>query len=153
MTPARGAGDRQGRGELSPARLAHQPAALLGRAHPHHLLRCVVVPVPYEDLPVLLPDDAERMPTGESPLKYHQGPAHHLPAVWWPGAARDGHDGHLHVLLVVPLCHVSHYEGDVPLTREGRYWLPVDQYTGGIEHATMHPCTRFFTKAMLTWGW
>jgi leucyl-tRNA synthetase len=35
--------------------------------------KCGVVPVPYEDLPVLLPDDAEFRPTGESPLKYHEG--------------------------------------------------------------------------------
>ncbi len=35
--------------------------------------KCGTVPVPYEDLPVVLPDDAEFKPTGESPLKYHEG--------------------------------------------------------------------------------
>ena len=38
-----------------------------------HCKNCGTVPVPYEDLPVMLPDDAEFKPTGESPLKYHPG--------------------------------------------------------------------------------
>ncbi len=35
--------------------------------------RCGTVPVPEDQLPVLLPEDAEFLPTGESPLKYHSG--------------------------------------------------------------------------------
>jgi leucyl-tRNA synthetase len=43
---------------------------------------------------------------------------------------------------------------DIPFNpEEGAYWLPLDQYTGGIEHATMHLLyTRFFTKAMRDMG-
>ena len=46
---------------------------------------CGIVPVPYEELPVLLPDDVEFMPTGESPLKspgLSDGP---VPCVWRRG--------------------------------------------------------------------
>ena len=35
--------------------------------------QCGIVPVPYEDLPVVLPDDAEIPPTGENALKFHEG--------------------------------------------------------------------------------
>ncbi len=46
-----------------------------------------------------------------------------------------------------------HFDGGPFDPEEGAYWLPVDQYTGGIEHATMHLMyTRFFTKAMRDCG-
>ena len=113
------------------------------------------MPVPDEDLPVLLPEDVEFVPTGESPLKSHEG----------------------FVNAPCPICgRPSHRETDTMDTfmcsswyqyrylspdydegpfdpEEGEYWLPVDQYTGGIEHATMHLIyTRFFTRAMRKMG-
>ncbi len=118
--------------------------------------RCGVVPVPYEDLPVLLPDDAEFLPTGESPLRHHEGFLNTTcPACDGPATREtDTMDTFMcsswyHYAYISP-----YHEGDVPFDPEaGRYWLPVDQYTGGIEHATMHLLyTRFFTKAMRDLG-
>ncbi|MEA3406954.1 MAG: leucine--tRNA ligase, partial [Chloroflexota bacterium] len=117
---------------------------------------CGVVPVPYEDLPVRLPDDAEFMPTGESPLKYHEGFLHTTcPKCGGPAIREtDTMDTFVcsswyHYAYVSP-----YYEGDVPFDPDkGDYWLPVDQYTGGIEHATMHLLyTRFFTKVLRDMG-
>ncbi len=114
--------------------------------------RCGTVPVPYEDLPVLLPEDAKFMPTGESPLKYHEGFLHTTcPKCGGPATREtDTMDTFMcsswyHYAYISP-----YYQGDVPFDPvAGKYWLPVDQYTGGIEHATMHLLyTRFFTKAM-----
>jgi leucyl-tRNA synthetase len=116
---------------------------------------CGIVPVPEDQLPVLLPDDVEFMPTGESPLKFHEeflnttcpkcgGPAQRetdtmdtfMCSSWY------------HYRYLSP-----HYDGGPWDPEEGAYWLPVDQYTGGIEHATMHLMyTRFFTKALRDLG-
>ena len=118
--------------------------------------KCGLVPVPYEDLPVLLPDDAEFMPTGESPLKYHQGFLNTTCPKCGGPAKRETDT--MDTFLCSSWYHyayISHYyEGAVPFDPlKGKYWLPVDQYTGGVEHATMHLIyTRFFTKAMRDMG-
>ena len=120
---------------------------------------CGTVPVPYEDLPVLLPEDAEFSPTGESPLKYHEG-FRYVKCPQCGGDAERETD-----TMDTFLCsswyqyaYVTPYwkdgetlsPDDTPWNPpEGEYWLPVDQYTGGIEHATMHLLySRFFTKVM-----
>jgi len=125
--------------------------------------KCGTVPVPYEDLPVLLPEDAEFLPTGESPLKYHEeflnttcpkcgGPARRETDTMDTFACSSWYQ----------YAYLSPYyrEGEpidadsTPIDpEEAEYWLPVDVYTGGIEHATMHLIyTRFFTKAMRDMG-
>ena len=120
---------------------------------------CGTVPVPYEDLPVVLPDDAEFKPTGESPLKYHEGFLNvTCPQCGGPATREtDTMDTFMcsswyHYAYVTPYWQKGQtiHEDDMPWNEEqGDYWLPVDQYTGGIEHATMHLLyTRFFTKAL-----
>jgi leucyl-tRNA synthetase len=125
--------------------------------------RCGVVPVPYEDLPVRLPDDAEFRPTGESPLRYHEG----FRFVQCPACGGDAEreTDTLDTFMCSSWYQYAYlspnhkagqtiHADDMPWDpAEGAYWLPVDQYTGGIEHATMHLLyTRFFTKALRDLG-
>jgi leucyl-tRNA synthetase len=124
---------------------------------------CGIVPVPYEALPVLLPDDVEFMPTGESPLKYHEA----FQRVQCPqcGGEANRETDTMDTFMCSSWYQYAYmnpsWKADDPLhaddlpfdPQEGAYWLPVDQYTGGIEHATMHLMyTRFFTKAMRDMG-
>ena len=128
-----------------------------------HCPECGIVPVPYEDLPVLLPEDAEFLPTGESPLKLHEG-FRYVPCPQCGGDAERETDtmdtfmcsSWYHYAYVSPYWKAGQKIGpdDTPWDPDaGRYWLPVDQYTGGIEHATMHLLyTRFFTKVLRDMG-
>jgi leucyl-tRNA synthetase len=124
---------------------------------------CGIVPVPYQDLPVLLPEDVQFMPTGESPLKSHED-FRYVKCPECSGDAEretDTMDTFMCSSWYQYAYMERHWKGgetisddDVPFNpKEGAYWLPVDQYTGGIEHATMHLLyTRFFTKAMRDMG-
>ena len=112
---------------------------------------CGMVPVPDTDLPVLLPDVEEYLPKGRSPL----------------AAAEDW------VTTACPSCrgqarretdtmdtfvdsswyfmrYCDPHNGAAPFDRSvADYWLPVNQYIGGIEHAILHLMyARFFAKVM-----
>jgi leucyl-tRNA synthetase len=116
---------------------------------------CGAVPVPEDDLPVLLPEDAEFEPTGVSPLRRHDGFLN-APCPQCGGPGRRETDT-LDVFVDSAWYHYRypspHYD-DGPFDPEiTRRWLPVDQYTGGIEHATKHLLyARFFTKALRDLG-
>ena len=124
-----------------------------------HCKNCGTVPVPYEDLPVMLPDDAEFKPTGESPLKYHPGFLNTECPKCGGSAERETDT------MDTFICSSWYYYGyvspywkkgeklkkeDLPWDPEAiQQWCPVNQYTGGIEHATMHLLYfRFFTKVL-----
>jgi leucyl-tRNA synthetase len=116
---------------------------------------CGVVPVPEEDLPILLPEDAEFMPTGESPLKLHEGFRNTTCPLCGESAERetDTMDTFVDSSWYQYRYLSPHYDQGPFDPEKGERWLPVDQYTGGIEHATMHLLyTRFFTKVMRDLG-
>ncbi len=113
------------------------------------------VPVPDEDLPVILPYDVEFMPTGESPLRFHEAFLHTECPICGQPALRetDTMDTFMCSSWYQYRYLSPNYEEGPFDPEEGAYWLPVDQYTGGIEHATMHLIyTRFFTMAMKKMG-
>ncbi len=113
------------------------------------------VPVPEEDLPVLLPEDAEFTPTGESPLKLHEGFRNTTcPRCGGPAEREtDTMDTFVDSSWYQYRYLSPHYAKGPFDPERGERWLPVDQYTGGIEHATMHLLyTRFWTKVMRDLG-
>ena len=108
------------------------------------------VAVPDEQLPVLLPDDVEWRPTGESPLKLHPTWKNTTCPVCGKSAERETDT--MDTFMCSSWYHLRYLSPDYDQgpfdPREYDYWMPVDTYTGGIEHATMHLIyTRFFHKA------
>ncbi len=109
-------------------------------------------PVPDDQLPMVLPeDDVEWKPTGESPLKLH--PTWKDAACPVCGGAATRETDTMDTFMCSSWYHLrylSPQNNSAPFDEtEYNYWMPVDTYTGGIEHATMHLLyTRFFHKAL-----
>ena len=116
---------------------------------------CDTVPVPEEDLPVLLPEDAEFRPTGESPLTLHQGFVNVECPKCGSHARRetDTMDTFVDSSWYFLRFMSPRYRNGAFEPEAARDWAPVDQYTGGAEHAVMHLLyARFFTKALRDLG-
>ncbi len=116
---------------------------------------CGIQPVPYDQLPVVLPDDAEFLPSGQSPLLYHEGFLNTTCPKCGGHARRetDTMDTFVDSSWYQYRYLSPHYSEGPFDPVEGAYWLPVDQYTGGIEHAILHLLyTRYWTKAMRDMG-
>ncbi|MDP9190094.1 MAG: leucine--tRNA ligase [Acidobacteriota bacterium] len=112
---------------------------------------CGIVPVPESELPIVLPDDIEWRPTGESPLKLH--PTWRNTTCPRCGGPAERETDTLDTFLCSSWYHLRYLSprcDDYPFDRdEYDYWMPVDTYTGGIEHATMHLIyVRFFHKGL-----
>ena len=120
-----------------------------------HCPTCGAVPVPEEQLPVILPQDAEFKPTGESPLARHEGfvntpcPRCQEPARRESDTMDTFMDSNWYFIRYLsPQYDQGPVDPDLAQT-----WLPVDQYTGGTEHAVMHLLyARFFWKVIRDLG-
>ncbi|MCZ6860131.1 MAG: leucine--tRNA ligase [Alphaproteobacteria bacterium] len=115
---------------------------------------CGIVPVPNEDLPVLLPEDVSFDKTG-NPLEHHPSWKYvDCPTCGKPSErATDTMDTFVDSSwYFVRFCSPR---ADVPADRQAiDRWLPVDQYIGGVEHAILHLLySRFFARAMKRCGY
>jgi leucyl-tRNA synthetase len=112
---------------------------------------CGIVPVPEEDLPVLLPENVEFTGRGPSPLAQLEDwinvpcPSCNTPAKRETDTMDTFIDSSWYFLRF-PDAKNENYVFDQAKTND---WMPVDQYVGGIEHAILHLLySRFFTKVL-----
>jgi len=122
--------------------------------------KCGIVPVPEEDLPVILPEDTRLTGKGGSPLL-------EVEKFLYTKCPECGGEGRRETDTMDTFVDSSWYfiryclkNGEIDLPSalrspesEVRYWMPVDQYIGGIEHAVLHLLySRFFVKVLRDLG-
>lgn len=116
---------------------------------------CGTVPVPEKDLPVVLPLDLAMRPNGASPLPFE-------PSFYKTTCPKCGSEARRETDTMDTFVESSWYferytcphhdKGPVDREKVG-YWMPVDQYIGGIEHAILHLLySRFFTRVLRDFG-
>jgi leucyl-tRNA synthetase len=117
--------------------------------------QCGSVPVPEKDLPVILPHDVKLTGLGDSPLA-------HAPSFVDVSCPRCGRPARRETDTMDTFVESSWYFERFCSPREDRgmfdleevkYWMPVDQYIGGIEHAILHLLySRFYTRVLRDFG-
>jgi len=121
-----------------------------------HCEKCGIVPVPDVDLPVRLPEDAQAREDGRSPLPLLESFVNTV-CPKCGGAARretDTMDTFMESSWYF-MRYTSARTEDAPFDPAAlAYWMPVDQYIGGIEHAILHLLySRFYVKALRDLGY
>ncbi len=118
--------------------------------------KCGTVPVPEDDLPVILPLDLEMRPNGGSPLPFE-------PSFYETACPRCKGKAKRETDTMDTFVESSWYFDRYTSPRYDRgpvdpesvdYWMPVDQYIGGIEHAILHLLySRFYTRVLRDFGY
>jgi leucyl-tRNA synthetase len=119
-----------------------------------HCGDCGPVPVPEKDLPVTLPEDVDFAGSG-NPLSRHPSWKHTSCPKCGKAAAReqDTFDTFFESSWYF-LRYADPASDDGVNGEAAAYWLPVDQYIGGVEHAVLHLLySRFFTRALSKVGY
>jgi leucyl-tRNA synthetase len=115
-----------------------------------HCDTCGTVPVPEKDLPVVLPEDVVFDETGSSPIK--KMPEFYETECPCCGKAATRETDTFDTFFESSWYYARYTcadSNDAMLDERADYWLPVDQYIGGIEHAILHLLyARFFHKLM-----
>jgi leucyl-tRNA synthetase len=116
---------------------------------------CGIVPVPDDQLPVLLPDVTDYRPKGQAPLASNPDFVNTTcPSCGGPGRREvDTMD----TFVDSSWYFIRYTDPDndhLPFDRAiADHWMPIDQYVGGIDHAKGHLLySRFFAKALNDWG-
>ncbi len=117
-----------------------------------HCSVCGIVPVPESQLPILLPESADLLPGGHSPLPALETFARtRCPRCGADDARRESDTMDTFVessWYFERYCSPHHQQGMFDPAAVA-YWMPVDQYIGGVEHAILHLLySRFFTRVL-----
>jgi leucyl-tRNA synthetase len=112
---------------------------------------CGIVPIPEKDLPVLLPEVVDFKPTGMSPLERSEEFVNTICPKCGHKAKRETDtmdtfvcSSWYYLRFCSPKINTAPFDAE-----ELKYWMPVDQYIGGVEHAILHLLySRFITKAL-----
>ncbi len=122
--------------------------------------KCGIVPIPESDLPVILPEDVKLTGRGGSPLNEVEDFLNTSCPKCGGSAKRETDTMDTFVDSSWYFIRYCLKKGDVDLIDELKssdsevnYWMPVDQYIGGVEHAVLHLLySRFFTKVLRDLG-